>query len=131
MSETTREFHLGAVLSITHDRLMAPNGMDDVYAIINWMTGDNISTIGLLAAHEPCKAALFAQHPQLHQINDSDVTRENWRGWLDGMVRVFGERLPVTPLGSWEKRTVVDDILDVNRMNPSAGVIVLEDSDAV
>lgn len=119
-----RMFSLGAILSVTEGSLVAPNGIGDVYEIVNYLTGDSISTIGLLAAHEPCKAALLAQHPQL--VDAVGCTQETWRGWAAKQVEKFGAELPVVPMQQWEPRAVADDILDINRMNPTAGIMVLE-----
>jgi hypothetical protein len=123
MSET-REFHLGAILSVTTGRLVAE--MDNLYAIVNHLTGDNISTIGLLAAAEPCKAALLAQHPQLAAIDVSSASPETRRAWLSEQTANYGPSLPVEPMAQWEKRSVVDDILDIIRLNPKASIIVVE-----
>lgn len=121
---TSRKFSLGAILSVTHDRLVTPD-IGDVYQVVNHLTGDNITTIGLLAAHEPCKAALLAQHPQLRGVPDT-CTSENWREWMAEQVATFGAELPVVPLEHWEKRSVADDILDVIRINPHAEIIAVE-----
>lgn len=119
-----KDFHLGAILSVTTGKLVAPIG--DLYAIINHVTGDNVSTIGLCSAFEPCKAALLEQLPQFAEIDASGVDPETWRSWLSEQVERYGAMHAVTPMARWEKRTVVDDILDVTRMNPNAEIMVLE-----
>lgn len=118
-----QEFHLSAILSVTTGVLVCE--MDSLYRIINYLTGDDISTIGLLSAAEPCKAALLEQLPQLAAIDARGVNGQTWRAWLSEQVAHYGAMHPVTPMSQWEKRTVVDDILDVNRLNPNAGVLVL------
>lgn len=126
MSNSARMFSLGAILSITDGHLLAPNRMDDVYEIINFMTGDSITTIGLLSACGPCKAALLEQHPQLAEIESSDGRIEDVAAFMAPLLARYGTSLPVTPLASWEPRSIADDILDVNRLNPKAEIMVIE-----
>jgi hypothetical protein len=54
------------------------------------------------------------------------ITPETFIPWLEQWEAKLGARLPVTPLASWEKRSVVDDILDVTRLNPNAEIKVIE-----
>lgn len=121
-----RMFSLGAILSITDGHLVAPNKMSDVYDIMNFMTGDSLSTIGLLSAKDTCKAALLEQHPTLAEIPYLDENLGDVNAWMAPHLTRWGKELPVVPLKQWEKRSVVDDILDVNRRNPDAGTYVVE-----
>ncbi|HWT45739.1 MAG TPA: hypothetical protein VN085_07225 [Vicinamibacterales bacterium] len=123
----TRTFDLGDILSITDGRLVSPRHMEGVYDILDFMTGDSLSTIGLLSAMPPCRKALLEQHPQLSAITkDGELTPETVPTWLAEQKARYGEQLPVVPLASWTPRSIVDDILDVNRMNPDARVFVVE-----
>ncbi len=121
---TPKLFSLGAILSVTDGHLLCDMG--DVYRIVNHLTGDSISTIGLLAAHEPCKAALLEQHPQLAAAVAPEGKIDDWRGWLAEQVKTFGAELPVVPMAHWEKRSIADDILDANRLAPNAEIVVVE-----
>ena len=60
-----RQFHIGDVLSISTDRFVSTRGMDGVYDILKYMTGDNLFTHQLPAAVEKCRPALLAQFPVL------------------------------------------------------------------
>jgi hypothetical protein len=121
---TPKLFSLGAILSVTDGHLFCDIG--EVYRIVDHLTGDSITTIGLLAAHEPCKAALLAQHPQLAAVVTPEGSLTDWRGFLAEQVAKFGAELPVVPMAHWEKRSVADDILDVSRLNPNAGIMAIE-----
>lgn len=61
---TTREFHLGDVLSITTGRLISPRGIEGVYDILRFMTGQDLFTHQLPRAMTEMKPRLLAQHPQ-------------------------------------------------------------------
>lgn len=92
----TKEFHLGDVLSVTTSRLVSPRHMDGVYAVLNFMTGDNLFTHALPRARDEMAPVIFDQHPQLMVVDTSGVTTENWRGWLDEQVAKFGEKVTLT-----------------------------------
>lgn len=49
-----REFHLGTILSITTTRLLAPNGISDVYDICDFMTQDSNYTHQLPRVSREC-----------------------------------------------------------------------------
>lgn len=97
MSES-RDFHLGDVLSVTHDRLLSPRLIEGVYDILNFMTDDNLCTHQLPRAARECRPHLLSQHPKLAEADASGVTSENWRAWLDEQIARFGETFSVSPL---------------------------------
>lgn len=111
-----REFHLGQILSITTGRLVAPSGIQGVYEILNYMTGDSLFTHQLPRAGEACKPALLAQHPQLAEIDTTLVDRTNWAEWLLIVVEKHGEMLPVEPLT--ENWTTIDPMIEAESMFP-------------
>ncbi len=105
------KFHLGDVLSITTGRLVSPRKIGGVYAILNFMTGDNLFTHQLPRACDECAPELLRQHPQLAAVVVPDLTPETWRAWLDGQATVFGEELEVAPLSlhQHERRDPVEE----------------------
>jgi hypothetical protein len=98
MSETTQDFELGAVLSVVTDRMLAVQGIDDLYRILNFMTRDNLFTHQLPRALRECKPWLLRQHPELAGVDASGVTAANWNLWLREMKAKYGETLPVAPV---------------------------------
>src|SRR4051812_25242756 len=64
-----RTFDLGTVLSVTTGRLVAPNGMDDLYDILNFLTGDNLFTHVLPRANRWAAPLLLAQFPRLANVD--------------------------------------------------------------
>ena len=58
-----REFPIEDVLSITDGRLLCEMGR--VYAILNYLTGDNLLTHQLPRAAEECQPDVIRQHPRL------------------------------------------------------------------
>lgn len=59
----TKEFTIGAVLSATTGILLCPLG--DLYAILNWMTGEDLMVHQLIRAGKRARPALLKQHPFL------------------------------------------------------------------
>lgn len=97
----SKRFHIGTVLTITHDALMgdpsAGHPVDGVYQILNFMTGDNLYTHQLPRACRECAPFLFEQHPHLKDWAGG-VTPENYRQRLADAVKQFGEFLDIEPI---------------------------------
>lgn len=105
-----RTFHLGDILSITHDRLVSPRLMDGIYDICNFLTQDNLFTHQLPRVHAECKAHLLTLYPALNEIptvTDEDILAMKlvdgkpakwWESWLAVQVAKYGEFLEVTPI---------------------------------
>lgn len=94
----SKHFHIGDILSITGEKLVSPRLISGVYDILNYMTGDELYTHQLPRAMRECRPYILKQHPQLAAVDESGVTPETWRAWLDEQIAKFGETLPVDPL---------------------------------
>lgn len=66
-----KEFHLGDILSITHDVLVSPRGMDGVYELMKYLYNKPMFTHQVLTLHEEIKKELIRQHSWL-TLNDVD-----------------------------------------------------------
>lgn len=95
---TSKNFHLGDVLTITTGRLVALRGMEAVYDILNFMTGDNLFTHQLPRARSECVEYLLRQHPQLTKVEVDGINPENLAERLEELCAEFGEELSVAPL---------------------------------
>lgn len=119
----TRQFHIGVVLSISHDALMAPNLIDDVYDILNFMTGGNLYTHQLPRVCLECRPFLFQQHPQLKEWGGR-VTKKNYSQRLADAVRQFGEFLNIEPLPPSEHERI-DPISELaEKVHPDKIIVV-------
>lgn len=124
----SRKFHLGDVLSITHDRLVSPSRMDGVCSILNYMTGDNLFTHQLPRAAKQCKPELLRQHPRLStpevdfqiaklaEMLQSESGKSDAAnlvaGWLLTMTLEYGETLEVQPLrpADYESKNAAEEL---------------------
>lgn len=95
------QFNLGAVLTVTTGRLLC--SFDDLYGILNHMTGDNLFTHQLPRASEACEKPLLAQFPQLADVQVPEVLsgKDDVEAWLNTQQTVYGDTFDVEPLESW------------------------------
>lgn len=110
-----KEFHIGDVLTITTGRLISQRGMDGVYDILNFLTGDDLFTHQLPRVSQECLPLLLEQFPQLADFNADGITKENWRMYLDSAVEKYGEMLNVKriPGDAHERRDPVQELSEM------------------
>lgn len=135
MSETTRMFALGDILSITSGALVSRDHMDGVYRILNFMTGDDLFTHQLPRASDECRPALSAQHPQLVGVDLPDglldgLVEQEARSaaiyrWLGEQEQRFGRELPITALTS-DDHTGIDPIAELRMLRPDIEPLVVD-----
>ena len=97
-SERRRIFALGDVLSITTGKLVSPRHIEGVYDILNFMTGDNLYTHQLPRVSRECAPHLLKQHPQLADVDASNVNKDNLQAWMRQLVEKYGPTLYVVAL---------------------------------
>lgn len=114
MKNNSRKFHLGDILSITTGKLVSPKGMDGIYGILNYMSGDDLFTHQLPRVSDECKPKILEQHPQLSEVDASPVNLENYQQWLAEQVAKYGEYLEIQPLsrGSHEYKNPIEELED-------------------
>jgi hypothetical protein len=124
MSAETRRFDLADVLTVTTGRLLCPIG--HVYAILNYLTGDNLFTHQLPRAQASCQPALLEQHPALVGVAVPEIHDEaGAQAFVAAQARIFGATLAVTPLAWWVPRDPLAELADIAGDRP---VIVIEHS---
>lgn len=123
----TRSFHLGDVLSVTTAYLVAPRGIEAMYDLLSFMTGDELFTHQLSRAREECAPDLLRQYPDLAEVwvpaefgDEAHVL-----SWLAKQVVVFGEHLDVTPLAEGD-HTRIDPLTELASMVGPERIIAVE-----
>ncbi len=120
---TTRTFHIGDVIAAATGRFCTPNGMDGIYSILNWMTGDNLMTHQLPRASREGEGDLRRQHPDLANLDVPQfVSRDEGMAWLAEQVARFGETREVAPLPVRD-HTSIDPIAEMKMMAPNAEIV--------
>jgi hypothetical protein len=122
-----RTFDLGDVLSVTTGRLVSRRGVDAMYDLLGYMTGDTLWTHQLPRAWEECSPALLAQHPDLADVpvpDEFDGEEHVWR-WLAEQVTRYGKSREVRPLDPAD-HTSIDPLAELRMMRPDLPVIAVE-----
>lgn len=124
------KFHLGDIISISHECLVSPSGIDGVYKILNYMTRDNLFTHQLPRAIKVCGPILFNQLPFLKDIiiAKGEVTPENHVEWLANKVSIYGLHHEVKPLDQ-DKYEHKDPIMEAWEMKGADKVIPIRISE--
>jgi hypothetical protein len=121
----SRTYRLDDILTMTTGRLLSARGIEAVYDLANYMTGDYLLTHQLPRAVEACGPALLDQHPQLRGIEPpAGIDPADFAGWLTDTERVHGRQLLVTPLppGVWEHRDPIEELCD--KVGPERVIVV-------
>lgn len=134
-----KKFHLGDILAITTGRLVSPRGMEGVYDILNYMTGDNLWTHQLSRVAEECRPYLLKQYPQFSKENmhseliKLDKMLETERGktdpekivlsWFAKHVGKYEKKFPVEsfPSGVHEEKNPIEEACDI--MGPEKVIV--------
>lgn len=126
MADETKDFELGDVLSITTEKLVSRRHVDGVYAILNWMTNDNLYTHQLPRAGKECKPWLLRQHPELRTVDADGVNETNWLDWLAKQEAAFGATLAVARIPR-DDHTYREPLEELREMaGPDKPIIVVE-----
>lgn len=120
-----REFDLGDILTITHDRLLSPRGMAGVDDILQYMAEEPVWMHQIPRVSDEAKKVLFRRYPELQQLSAEEVDRDNWKPWLDAAISRFGERLAV-PRMSEDEHERIDPISELaEKVHPSKIIPVI------
>lgn len=98
MSTREKLFHLGDILSITTGRLVSKRGMEGVYEILNFMSGDSLYTHQLPRVSKECAPVILAKYPQLAEVDAIGLNPENHLAWLDKVCAEYGEEMLIEAL---------------------------------
>jgi hypothetical protein len=120
------KFHLSDILSITTGRMFSLRGMEGIYRILNFMTGDSLFTHQLPRALHYCGPAMREQFPALVGVAEpkEGASEKEIADWLAAMVTAHGDELDVRPLapGVWESRDPVRELVDM--VGPEKVIVV-------
>lgn len=110
-----RKFHIGDVLSVITNKILPPNGIGGLYNILNYMTGTSVFTHQLPRACEVCKPYILQQHPQLKEVDASEVTPENCLEWCMEQAQKFGLYLEISPLpkGVFQRKDPYTELVEM------------------
>lgn len=116
-----RQFHLGDLLSITDGHLVSPDGIDGVYRIIDFVTGESNMTHMLLVRSKPVELWLIQRHPWLDEItvpgdlrrDTKEASQQAVNEWLAPIIAKYGEyhEVDAMPEGWLAERDPIDELV--------------------
>ena len=110
----SKVFNLGTVLTITSGIVLCP--VDEIYEILNYMTGDNLMTHSLPRAMDICQEPLLEQFSELRGIKVPEMTgQEECSKWLDSISDKYGRVFVVSPLkeGVYKYVDPIEELVDM------------------
>lgn len=110
IEKNSKQFDLGAILNITTSRLFT--NMDDVYEVLNYLTGDSLFTHQLPRVMETAKPYVLSLHPELEGVGVDVVINsfEDAKAFVDEQKKIYGEKLSLTPMSKTDGYSHVDPI---------------------
>ena len=121
MSIETREFRLGDLLSVTAGGILSPSGPDGIFALLSWMTGEQLYPFQLARVAAEARGPLLAQHPDLAAVTvpDGMDSQDKLTAWLAALAATLGETRAVAPLAPRE-HTHADPVTELQALAPRA-----------
>src|SRR5689334_15322950 len=88
-----QRFHLGDLLSVSTGKLLCPDGVDGLYRVLNFLTGDSLFTHQLPAAAETVRPSLVQQFPFLAHIQAPETFSDETavHDWVAQQAIAYGE----------------------------------------
>lgn len=122
----TKEFPIGAVLSVVTGRLVSENHMDGVYEVLNFMSGESLFTHQLPRVSQEAEPIILAMHPHLAEakIEAEQVNGENWRDWLATWTARYGATIAVPQMTIAEHERI-DPHSELAEKVPSDRIVVV------
>ncbi len=131
LKKNTKTFSVQAVLSITTDYLFA--SVDDLYAILNFITGDSLFTHVLPRAARFSKPFILAQYPALEDITNESIQASKeaigWERTYEKVVAIvtksMGAELEIeaAPEGVWNQKDPIEELIEMR--GGTDGIIVV------
>ena len=135
MSNGSKTFHIGDILTAMTGRLVSPSHVDGLYGILDHMTGESLMTHQLPRGSREVEDILRERFPDLAAIEIpdwSDVPVEQRKDavltWLGEMAAEHGETREVAPLDE-DDHTHIDPIAELKMMRPDAEIIPVQIGD--
>lgn len=107
------KFTTGEIISAGTGKLCCP--VERLYAIYNFLTGDDLMTHQLPRAFRACEAHVRKQCPWLDDLNAEEVNPETWKAWLakaEARVGLEHELEPL-PAGEWMKCNPITEAIQL------------------
>lgn len=110
MGKNSKQFDLGAILNITTGILFT--SMDDVYEVLNYLTGDSIFIHQIPRVMDAAKPYVLSLHPELEGVGVGVAINsfEDAKAFVDEQKKIYGNKLSLTPMSKTDGYSHVDPI---------------------
>lgn len=119
-------FDLGTILTVITCKVLTK--IENVYKFLKYMTGEDIYTHQLLRVMDECTPVILRKYPQLSDVDVCDVNTDNWKSFLDGQIKKFGNEFEIEPIGLFEHRKIdpVEELEDlINSSDNPKDILIL------
>ena len=118
------KFSTGQIISAGTGRLCCPS--EELYQVLNFLTGDNLFTYQLPRAFHACKNHVINQHPWLLELDVNSCNKDTWRKWLSDAETRFGSEheLEALPDGKWMSVDPVREAIELMEDKKRVVVVV-------
>ncbi len=110
IEKNSKQFDLGAILNITTGILFT--SMDDVYEVLNYLTGDSIFIHQIPRVMDAAKPYVLSLHPELEGVGVGVAINsfEDAKAFVDEQKKIYGNKLSLTPMSKTDGYSHVDPI---------------------
>lgn len=110
IEKNSKQFDLGAILNITTGILFT--SMDDVYEVLNYLTGDSIFIHQIPRVMDAAKPYVLSLHPELEGVGAGVAINsfEDAKAFVDEQKKIYGNKLSLTPMSKTDGYSHVDPI---------------------
>lgn len=127
----TKQFHIGDILSVTTGRLVSPDHMSGLQALLEWMAGEPIWTHQLGRVAVEATPTLRAAFPDLAAIEPTDeqmASKTTVEAWLADIVAKHGTHrdVPRIPQGQHVAVDPISELVDMVGADRVIPVVVSE-----
>jgi len=107
------KFTTGEIISAATGILCCP--VERLYAIYNFMTGDNLFTHQLPRAFKVCQSHIQTQCPWVKELKSSECTEETWRDFIKDAEKIYGleHELTKLPDGIWNVKDPIQEAVEI------------------
>lgn len=122
-----KQFDLGDVLTVATGNLISPRGMEGVYDICNFLSGESVYTHQIPRVIREARPMVLSMHPQLANADVSGITPENFKARLAELKAAYGETLAVRKMTKDEHERI-DPLSELaEKIHPDKIVVVRAD----
>jgi hypothetical protein len=107
------KFTTGEIITAGLKKLCCPK--DRLYAVMNFLTGDDLFSHQFPRAFQACEPWVKKQHPWLLELDESQCNPETWKEWLAEAERLFGKEheLEPLPLDLWKHCDPIKEAIEL------------------